>query len=102
MPDYSVKKDWLEVLFYIIGIYGEGRLYEFIIRDPEYVEHLHTNNLKELNTDRNNKSIMVLNEFKSAFEISLGTKSGQIDDKEYLELYFEYIFGKVIKGDAEL
>ncbi len=102
LPDYDSKKIWLGILFYILGIYGESRIYEFIIRDPEYIEHLQTNKLKELNTNRYNKTVTFLNEFKKTFEETLGQKANQIDDKEYLELYFEYVFGKVLKGEIEL
>lgn len=101
LPDYDPKSNWLQSVFYILGIYGESRIYEFIIRDPQYQEHLQSNDIKELNLDRDNKTIKFLNEFKQTFEETLGKDSEKIDDKEYLELYFEYIFSKVLKGDIE-
>lgn len=101
LPDYEIKSGWLKSIFYILGLYGESRIYEFIIRDPQYQEHLQSNDIKELNLDRDNKTIKFLNEFKKTFEETLGKDSEKIDDKEYLELYFEYIFSKVLKGDLE-
>jgi hypothetical protein len=102
LPNYEIKAEWIKTVFLIISVYGESRVYEFIIRDPQYQENLNTNAIKEINIDSNNKTQLVLNEFKQTFEESLGKDSYKIDDREYIQLYFEYIFSKVVKGELEL
>jgi len=37
--------------------------------------------------------------FKSAFEESLGNDKNKINSQTYLELYFEYVFGKILKRE---
>ncbi len=102
IQDQEKKEEWLKTIIHILGIYGENKIYDFVIRDPQYQDHIARNVPKELNIDMDNKTIEVLNSFKGAFEKTLGKDAEQIDDKEYLELYFEYVFSKVLKGDIEL
>ncbi|RZK27059.1 MAG: hypothetical protein EOO43_00820 [Flavobacterium sp.] len=102
LPNYNEKSEWLKTIFYIIGIYGESKIYEFIIRDPQYQENVHTNAIKPINIGPDNSTVITLRSFKRTFEEELGQDASQIDDKEYLELYFEYVFSKIIKGDVEL
>lgn len=89
---------WYKTIIYIIGLYGENKVYGFTINDPLYKEAIETNSQEELNTTLENKTIKVLNSFKKAFEDSL-TNVSQINKEEYLELYFEYIFSKIIKRE---
>ncbi|MBX2969945.1 MAG: hypothetical protein KF803_11290 [Cyclobacteriaceae bacterium] len=96
--DITKKAEWIKTIIYILGLYGEGKIYEFIIRDPEYRRNLETNSIKRLNTTATSSTIKFLNEFKKVFEHTLGKDSKKIDDQEYLELYFEFIFSKIVKG----
>jgi len=102
LPNHETKAKWLRSIFYIIGVYGESKIYEFIIRDPQYQQNLNSNTLKDINIGPNNETVATLSTFKEAFEEELKEEAEQIDDKEYLELYFEYLFSKIIKGDVQL
>ena len=73
------KEKWFEDIAYIISIYGEDKIYDFIFRDPEYRKSL--------------------NIFKEAFEKELKNKNDVLDNKKYMELYFEYIFGMILRGE---
>ena len=89
------KIEWLKIIVYIIGLYGESKIFSFTINDPLYKEAVETNSQKELNASAENITIKVLKEFKLAFEETLENVS-EISKQEYLELYFEYVFGKII------
>lgn len=89
------KIDWLKTIVYILGLYGENKIFSFTINDPLYKEAIETNSQKELMTSPENKTVKVLNEFKAAFEETLDNVTN-ISKEEYLELYFEYIFSKII------
>ena len=101
---YSIDEDsekykWLKIIIHILGLYGESKIFGFTINDPLYREGVETNTQKTLNTSSlENKTIKVLNEFKFAFEETLKDVS-QISKEEYLELYFEYIFSKIITNE---
>ncbi|AEV29062.1 hypothetical protein SpiGrapes_1248 [Sphaerochaeta pleomorpha str. Grapes] len=102
-PGYDKKrKEWLKVIVYILALYGEDKVYDFIFRDPEYYEKAASNQFNRLlDLDISNKTIQILNEFKEAFESTLDVKIlAQISDQRYLELYFEYVFGKILKGES--
>jgi|GEM_PF-540209 len=102
LPDHEIKKQWMKTILYILGTYGEGKIYEFVIRDPQYQDNMERNLISEINIGPDNESLRTLNQFKSSFEESLGTKAKQIDANKYLELYFEYVFSKVLKGEIKL
>jgi len=99
---FSEKENWLKAIIYILGLYGEGKIYEFVIRDPQYQDHIERNVPKELDIEGDNKTIRILNKFKQAFEKNIGDKATGINDTEYLTLYFEYVFSKVVKGEIDL
>lgn len=91
------KEQWIKTIILILGKYGENRIFGFTINDPLYKEAVETNQQRELDTSSpENKTIKVLNEFKSAFEETLQDTSF-ISADEYLDLYFEYIFSQIIK-----
>lgn len=92
------KFNWLKTIVYILGIYGENKIFSFTINDPLYKEAIETNSQKTLDTSPENKTVKTLNEFKSAFEETLNNIS-EISKEEYLELYFEYVFSKIIKRE---
>ncbi len=96
------KYDWLKVIIYSLALYGEDKVYDFIFRDPEFYEKSASNQLNQvLDLDSNNKTIQILNEFKAAFEETLENEVlSQISDRRYLELYFEYVFKKILKGES--
>lgn len=93
------KTEWFEDIAYIVGIYGEDKIYDFIFRDPGYRESLQGNSLYNLNIGEGNATVKFLNSFKKAFEEKLDHKEDALDSRKYLELYFEYIFGKILRGE---
>ncbi|MCL5066806.1 MAG: hypothetical protein M1368_00440 [Thaumarchaeota archaeon] len=102
LPDHDIKKQWIKIILLILGVYGEGKVYEFVIRDPQYQDNIMRNLVTELDVSADNQSTKTLNQFKSSFEETLGSKASKIDSKEYLELYFDYVFSKVLKGEIKL
>ena len=96
--DNEAKKKWFEVVVYLIGLYGENKIYAFVIRDPEYKNAFLRNSVQDLRTDDQSKTIEFLNEFREAFEETLSDVSS-VSNVEYLELYFQYVFSKIIKND---
>lgn len=100
IDDYEKKKAWFKDIAYIISIYGEDKIYDFIFRDPEYRESLLGNSVYNLNIDKNNATVKFLNTFKLEFEKVLNDKSIILDNRKYMELYFEYVFGKILRGEV--
>lgn len=92
------RYDWLKTVIYILGLYGEDKVFGFTINDPLYKDSVERNEPKELNTSPDNLTIKILNSFKEAFEKTITNHSG-ITNEEYLELYFEYVFSKIIKKE---
>lgn len=99
-PQIERKKEWFDDVAYIIGIYGEKKIFDFIYRDPEYRESLDGNSTYNLNLGKDNATVRFLNSFKSAFEEKLTDKQITLENKKYLELYFEYVFGKILRGEG--
>lgn len=97
--NYNAKKDWFDDVSYIIGIYGEDKIFDFIFRDPEYKNSLESNSLYSLNIGLDNNTVKFLNTFKEAFESKITGKDTILDTKDYLKLYFEFIFGKILRGE---
>lgn len=93
------KKEWFDDIAYIIGIYGEDKIFDFIYRDPEYRESLDGNSTYNLNLGKDNATVEFLNSFKDAFEEKIIDKRIVLENKKYLELYFEYVFGKILRGE---
>lgn len=100
IDDYEKKKAWFKDIAYIISIYGEDKIYDFIFRDPEYRESLLGNSVYNLNIDKNNATVKFLNTFKLEFEKVLNDKSIILDNRKYMELYFEYVFGNILRGEV--
>ena len=98
--EYKEKKAWFKDIAYIISIYGEDKIYDFIFRDPEYRESLLGNSIYNLNIDKNNATVKFLNSFKYEFEKVLSDKSSAFDNRKYMELYFEYVFGMILRGEV--
>ncbi len=98
--EYKKKKAWFKDIAYIISIYGEDKIYDFIFRDPEYRESLLGNSVYNLNIDRNNATVNFLNKFKFEFEKVMSDKSFVLDNRKYMELYFEYVFGMILRGEV--
>ena len=91
--------EWLKQVMYILGIYGENKIYEFIFRDPEYQTTIKSNTQQGLNTDLNNETVKTLKSFQEAFEETLTEQKEKLSSQTYLELYFEYVFGKILKRE---
>lgn len=100
-PLNEEKSEWIETIAYLIGKYGEGKIYDFIFRDPEYNISLKKNSIKNLNIDENNNTVIFLKKFRTLFENNLDKSIiiNKIDNKKYLELYLEYVFGKILRGE---
>ena len=99
LDNYNSKEHWFDDVSYIIGMYGEDKIFDFIFRDPEYKNSLESNSLYSLNIDTDNNTVKFLNSFKEAFESKITTKDAILDNKDYLKLYFEFIFGKILRGE---
>lgn len=93
------KGEWFDDITYIIGIYGEDKIFDFIYRDPEYRKSLDGNSIYNLNLGKDNATVDFLNSFKEAFEKKLNDRREVLENKKYLELYFEYVFGKILRGE---
>lgn len=93
------RYDWIKNVMYILGIYGENKIYDFIFRDPQYQTTIKSNSQQGLNTDVDNITIVTLKSFQAAFEETLATRQGEVSSQTYLELYFEYIFSKILKRE---
>jgi len=98
--DFETERiDWIKQVLYILAIYGENKIYEFIFRDPEYQNNLKSNTSKSLNINSNNETIDTLKRFEEAFKDSFSGEIQSITSQRYLELYFEYVFGKILKRE---
>lgn len=91
------RSDWIKQIMYILGIYGENKIYEFIFRDPQYQTTIKSNSQQGLNTDINNETVKALKEFQEAFEETLIAPKEKLASQTYLELYFEYVFSRILK-----
>ena len=100
MPNYTKKNDWFMTVINILALYGENKIYDLIFRDPEYKDK-RDRNIKDITTNDSNESLLFLNKFKKLFEETIDKEyASQLTPEKYLELYFDYIFSKVIKGEA--
>jgi len=93
------RKEWISIVISIIARYGESKIYDFVFRDPEYQNNLKRNSHTNLNIGEGNKTEKNIIEMKHAFEKALGEDAKHLTNKKYLELYFEFVFSKIIKGD---
>ena len=98
-PRFKQKKEWFEAIIYILGVYGESKLYDFIVRDPEYQDNIARNSIRGIRLGKDSKTINTLLKFKDAFVKTLGKKGSNISNKRYLELYFEYLFSTILVGE---
>lgn len=98
-PLFDKKAKWIDDISYIIGIYGEEKIYDFIFRDPQYQTSKKSNSLEILDLTENNATVLFLKEFKSEFEKHIDVTNRSLSNRKYLELYFEYVFGKIVRGD---
>lgn len=92
------KVEWLRTVMFMLGKYGEKRLFGFIVNDPSYENASLTNDVDGIDTSSpDSETFKVLKDFKVAFEESLGNEASVISDEKYIELYFEYVFSQIIK-----
>lgn len=92
------KVEWLRTIMFMLGKYGEKRLFGFIVNDPSYENASLTNDVDGIDTSSpDSETFKVLQDFKVAFEESLGNEASVISDEKYIELYFEYVFSQIIK-----
>ena len=97
IPLNQQKVEWLKTVMYMLGKYGEKRLFGFIVNDPSYENASQTNSIDGIDTSSpDSETLKVLKDFKVAFEQTLEDTSA-ISDEKYIELYFEYIFSEIIK-----
>lgn len=95
----SSREEWIQIVVHILGIYSENRIYDFVFRDPEYQRVLKTNTQQGLDTDSDNQTATTLRSFKEEFEAALPGEVDSFSNQQYIELYFEYIFSKILKRD---
>lgn len=91
------KMNWIRFVLLLLGKYGEDKIFGFIINDPSYDNAVKTNRNMELDVSAESLTVIVLNKFKSSFEETLD-RGVKLSDEQYIDLYFEYLFGKIIKG----
>ena len=92
------KLDWIRFVLLLLGKFGEDRIFGFIINDPAYDNAVKTNRNAELIASTESLTVKVLNKFKASFESTLD-HGVVLTDEQYIDLYFEYLFGKIIKGN---
>lgn len=96
MSDEKIK--WIDTVLLILGKYGESKIFSFIVNDPLYDQSVKSNSDSEIDINPENYTLRVLNDFKSAFEETLEDTSS-ISKEEYICLYFDYLFSKIIKRE---
>ena len=98
LENFSKQKlSWVRFVMLLLGKYGEDKIFGFIINDPSYDNAVKTNSNAELDASSESLTVKVLNKFKLSFEETLDN-SVILSDEQYIDLYFEYLFGKIIKG----
>jgi hypothetical protein len=98
IANFKIKREWIEAIIYILGIYGEDNIYDFVFRDPEYQDNVKRQTTKTINISDSNKTVETLREFQNAFLKALGEDAKNLKTKDYLEMYFEFVFSKYLKG----
>lgn len=96
LADNKIK--WIDTVLLIISKYGENKLFSFIVNDPQYEQSVKSNLSSEISTEPDNDTLIVLEDFKKAFEETLDNVSS-ISREEYISLYFDYIFSQIIKKE---
>lgn len=89
------KIKWIDTILLILSRYGESKIFSFIVNDPQYEQSVKANINSEINTNPENDTLKVLNDFKRAFEETLEDTSS-ISKEEYISLYFDYLFSQII------
>lgn len=89
------KIKWIDTILLILSRYGESKIFSFIVNDPQYEQSVKANINSEINTNTENDTLKVLNDFKRAFEETLEDTSS-ISKEEYISLYFDYLFSQII------
>lgn len=89
------KIKWIDTILLILSRYGESKIFSFIVNDPQYEQSVKANINSEINTNPENDTLKVLNDFKRAFEETLEDTSS-ISKEEYISLYFDYLFSRII------
>ena len=89
--------NWIDSILLILSKYGENKIFGFIVNDPLYDVSVKSNLPSEIQVTSENETLLVLNDFKKAFEDTLPDTTS-ISKEEYINLYFDYIFSQIIKG----
>ena len=89
--------NWIDSILLILGKYGENKIFGFIVNDLLYDVSVKSNLPSEIQVTSENETLLVLNDFKKAFEDTLPDTTS-ISKEEYISLYFDYIFSQIIKG----
>ncbi len=93
MPNEKIK--WIDTILLVLSKYGENKIFSFIVNDPQYEQSVKSNLSSEINTNPENDTLKVLNDFKKAFEETLENTSS-ISKEEYISLYFDYLFSQIV------
>ena len=93
VPDEKIK--WIDTILLVLSKYGEKKIFSFIVNDPQYEQSVKSNLSSEINTNPENDTLKVLNDFKKAFEETIEDTSS-ISHEEYISLYFDYLFSQII------
>ncbi len=96
---HEERIEWLRIIVTILNIYGENKIYDFVFRDKEYQQTLQSGTSEGIDTSPENATLKFLNGFKLAFEETLGERVEALPQEKYIELYFEYVFGQILKRE---
>jgi hypothetical protein len=91
------KKEWIRSVLLLLGKYGEERIFGFVINDPTFDDAIKSNSTKELDMSIESETVKKLQSFKQAFEETVNIND-EVDDKKYIDLYFDYVFGQIIRS----
>lgn len=90
------KIRWIDTVLLILGKYGEQKVFSFVVNDPQYNCSVKANISAEINCSSKSETVNTLNDFREAFEKTIDASN--ISKEEYIGLYFDFLFGQIIKG----
>ena len=94
------KVRWIIRILLILGKYGESKIFSFIVNDPLYDKSVKANVDAEIDINPENYTLQVLNDFRKAFEETI-VDTSSISKEEYISLYFDFLFSKIINRGEE-
>lgn len=92
--------EWIELVINLESMYGESKLLNYIFLDQEFRIKYYSQ-LTDLEVSNSeNETIKFLKEFQNVFDKNKSPDK-ELSKKEYLVLYFDYLFSRIIKNEEE-